>query len=605
MKKGFVGVLVLVFLCVSGVAFAQDEKFELSLERNTVSPGNFVYLYLAFYGGQDVDAPEIAIDGLRINYVGPSTEVSIVNGRVSQSISHRYMIIPNKSGEYTIGPFTVAHNGKQYETNRVVLKVTDTPSFVPVSNQSAGLPIDSQTQARALVGDSAFLIMDIGKRLVYINEIVPVTVKLYVNRLGMRDIQYPEYSHDGFSSGEFEEPQRRQEMFNGVNYDVLTFKQDLFGIKEGNYILGPAKLKCNILYKKRSERRGMGIFDDDFFKSAFGYQAIPAEFKSKEIPVTILPPPDENRPADFRGAVGNFDMTVEVKPEKVKVGDPITLKMTIAGEGNLDTITMPGLVSDDNFKTYESQVTKKAGKKTYEQILIPKTGSIKAIPAVSFSFFDSKAVKYKTIQNGPFPIEVIDQPASEGGVKMVSMPESREIFYPREELGRDIVYIKENIGHLYPKGYSLYGDWRFWLNNGLVLVFFSIFRGVYAKRQRILTDKTYARFLRAPKSARKNISKAKACMDKKDIQEFYDVIFKTLQDYLSGRFGLAKGNIAKEAIKDKLGESASDKKILDTLGVVFSKCEMARYASFVFDAAEAEKILDSVKKIIDYMEKVK
>lgn len=604
MRKSIV-LLVIMFVFVAGFALAQDEKYELSLERNTVSSGNPVYLYLTFYGGQNIDAPEISVDGLRVNYVGPSTEVTVVNGRMSQSISHRYMIIPNKSGNYTIGPFTAVYNGKEYETNRVILNVTDKPSLGQVPAKDIGQPITAQAQAQSAIGDNAFLTIDIAKRLVYINEIVPVTIKLYVNRLGMRDIQYPEYSHEGFSGGEFEEPQRYQEIFNGVSYDVLTFKQDLFGIKEGDYILGPAKLKCNILVKQNRQRRITSIFDDDFFSSAFGYQTNPAEFESKKVPVTILPFPAENRPVDFKGAVGNFDMTAETKPEKVKVGDPIALKVTITGEGNLDTVTMPNLISSDNFKTYEPQVTKNPGKKIYEQILIPKTSNIKAVPVISFSFFDPKTAKYRTVQAGPFPVEVTDQPASESGIKMVSMPDSKEIFYPREELGKDIVYIKENMGHLYPKDYFLYRDWRFWSCNGFGFVFFSIFYGVYTRRERLLKDKTYAQFLRAPRRAKHNINKAKACMDKKDIQGFYDVIFKTLQDYLSGRFGLAKGNITSAAIEEKLSNTASDKKILDMLKDVFSKCEMARYASFVSNGEKTETILDDVKRIIDYMEKVR
>ena len=44
---------------------------------------------------------------------------------------------------------------------------------------------------------------------------------------------------------------------------------------------------------------------------------------------------------------------------------------------------------------------------------------------------------------------------------------------------------------------------------------------------------------------------------------------------------------------------------MEMLHDVFSRCEMARYASFVPGGHEEEKVLEKVKKIIDYMEKVK
>ncbi|RKY41706.1 MAG: hypothetical protein DRP85_05315 [Candidatus Makaraimicrobium thalassicum] len=606
MKKTLI-IFTAVFLFVSGFARAEDMRLEAALERNRAAVGNPLYLYVTFYGSQSVERPEMpSLDGLQIKYVGPSTKISVVNGRVSRFISHMYLVIPLKSGRFEIGPFFVESHGQIYKAPAVTLTADGAPAAAQARAPGA-LPAGNEPQgAPSYVSDRVFLVMDIGKRLVYINEIVPVTIKVYLmNVQGLRDIEYPVYPHEGFSAGELAEPEKRTELVHGVRYNVLVFRQDLFGIKEGDYILGPAKLRCNLITRKQSSRRS-SIFDiDDFFSRRFGYRTYPIELESKDIPVSILPLPEDGRPRDFQGAVGDFAMDVNVNPPEVKVGDPVVLRMTISGEGNLDTVTAPCLLSAEKFKTYEPQVTKKGGKKIYEQVIIPKTDEVKEVPEVVFSFFDPESGQYKTIRKGPFPLDVVEQPESERGVKMVSMPGVDQMFYPGEKLGRDIIYIKENIGDLRRKGRFLYRNPLFWAGQFMPLVLFGVFCVKHRRKERILRDKSYARFLKAPRKARKGLARARAYLGRDDVLPFYDVIFKTLQEYLGGRFDLPRGNVTIQVIEDRLRPARVDESILGMLRDVFSRCEMARYASSVPGGHEAKEILEKARRIISYMEKIK
>lgn len=613
-------ILLFALVCTSNFACAQDQetRLEVTLERKSVSLGNPVYLYFSFYGGQNIYRPEINGEpGLKINYVGPSTKMSIINGRVSQSVTYMYMVIPVKSGEFKIGPFRADYEGRQYEAEAVTLTVTDVPSQIVSGNVSSNAPIvsseDRQTaQAGVYSPDNIFVAMDIPKKEVYINELVPVTIKLYINNMMLRDIEYPVYSHEGFSSEEFTEPERRQEIWGGIRYEVLVFRQNLFGIKEGTYTLGPSKIKCNILTKDRTSKRmslfGSNIFDNDFFSGAFGYTAYPAEFSSKEIPVTILSFPSEQKPDVFQSAVGNFTMDVNISPaDKVKVGDPVVVTAAISGEGNFDTVTAPQIKTGGNFKIYEAQASKKPGKKIYEQILIPKTDEIKEVPEVCFGFFDPVSKKYRVLKKGPFPIEVIKEPQSEKAVKMVSLPGEQEMFYTQEKLGKDIIYIKEKPGKFYSKDYVLYKNLFFLAGQVIPFFLFAVFFAARRKKEKILKDKGYARFLKAPQKARKDIAQAKLFLSKNDMAGFYDIVFRTLQNYLADRFNLPKGNVSVENVRDKLGSALCNENILGMLRDIFSKCEMVCYASLSSEErqSDAQRVLEEVKRIIDYMEKIK
>ncbi len=610
MRRIFIFTAIFFLIAVSSLA--QEERFEASLEMNRASVGNPLYLYLTFHGSQDITRPDVSsVEGLRIKYVGPSTKMLVVNGKISRSITHMYLVIPLKSGQFAIGPFFAEYQGQTYKADAVTLTVSDLPSRTAQTGPSPAPspPVTGPPKEAPYVGDRIFLTMDVDKKLVYINEPVLATIKVYVDGIGLKDIEYPSYPHEGFSAAEFFEPERHRESVRGSRYDVLVFRQNLFAIKEGDYVLGPATLRCKMVVRKRTTRRaslfGSSVFDDDFFSSRFGHDVYPIELESVEIPISILPFPEKGRPSDFQGAVGDFDMDVSVRPAKVKIGDPVTLRMTITGRGNLDTVTVPRLASTEEFKTYEPQVTKKGGEKIYEQILIPKTDEAKEIPEVSFSFFNPSSEKYKTIRKGPFPVEVVKQPEAERTVKMVSMPGVEQMFYPKEKIGKDIIHIKENIGRLRRRGRFLYQSWLFWLGQLIPFAFLCVFYVSHRKNERIRRDKGYARFLKAPRKARNGLARAKSYLGRNDFPPFYDTVFKTLQEYLGDRFNLPRGSVTGQVIEDRLRPAGCSEKILEMLQEVFSRCEMARYASSVPGGHEAKETLEKVKRIIDYLEKVK
>ena len=81
---------------------------------------------------------------------------------------------------------------------------------------------------------------------------------------------------------------------------------------------------------------------------------------------------------------------------------------------------------------------------------------------------------------------------------------------------------------------------------------------------------------KAPKKARGGLQKAKAYLEKNEIESFYDALFKTLQDYLSGKLNMAKGNIAPEEIERRLSSVEPEEEVLKMFKEVFSACEMAR-----------------------------
>ncbi len=611
MKRIF-SITVFFLLVLVPFASARDIRFEVTVDKNKVSIGDTAQLNLSFYGAQDISAPDLPdIHGFDWRYLGPSTRMSIVNGRVSSSITHMYILIPLKVGEFTIPPFSVYYRGKTYTSEPIPIEVVQGPSR-PVPQPPAMEEEPSYEGEIKGLEDRVFLRMETEKSTAYVNEPIPVTIKLYIDRLSVRDIEYPEFAHGGFLADEFGEPRQFREVLGGVAYHVIEFRTNIWGMRPGEYKIGPAELKCNLLVKRKRRRSSRWPFfdDEDFFgmdpfDSFFGgYVKYPLDLKSFTNTITIVPLPQEGIPPEFDGAVGEFQFRIEADPKEVKAGDPITLKMTVTGTGNFNTVKLPHMNADNNFKVYDPQIKQDRTGKTFEQVIIPKSDMVKEIPPVTFAFFDTRSGEYKRITRGPIPITVNPLPKGEKLRIFETAEGVARAMHKKEILGRDIIYIKDTPGGLKKRGKFLCQNKLF-----VIIQFFPIsaviFSLLFAKRrQRLETDIPYARRLRAPRRAKKNLLRVRHFLKTKDRDKFFEAVFKTLQEYIGDRFHLSAASIT-ESVVDNLARYDIEKDILDKLRECFSNCDMARYAPSEITDEQMDNTLKLLESVIEKLERLK
>ncbi|MFH0827908.1 MAG: BatD family protein [Candidatus Omnitrophota bacterium] len=609
MKK-ILSFTLLFALFFTSVTYAADIQLDVTVDRNKVALGEALQLNLNFQGTQNISAPQLdQIEGFETRYVGPSTMISIVNGAATSSITHIYTLIPLKTGTLTIGPLSIPVQGKTFVIKPITIEVVSTPSGGQQYSPNQASPDSAPAQINEeQLKDRVFLIITAGKRKAYLNEIMPLTVKLYISQLGVRDIQFPVLETNNFSIDKFGQPKQYREEVGGVVYDVVEFTTDMFGIKPGEFILGPAKVKCNLVVRRQNQRR-RSPFDDDFsggsfFDDFFGrLETYALDLKSAELPITILPLPQEGKPDGFDGALGNFQLEVEAMPLRVKAGDPITLKMTIKGEGNIDSITSPKLESKDGFKVYDPQVKQNGTEKIFEQVLIPDSEKVTHIPRINFSFFNTQTGQYQVLTYPPIPITVAK--AEDAQAKLVEFPQTQIKPTQKEELGRDIIYLKNSPGKLRKTGQYLYQSFGFWL---LQILSFILFIGIILFRlqqQRLITDTRYARRLRAPGKARKGMQEAGRLLQEGKTEAFFDAVFKTIREYLADRYHLPAGGITAVTIEEIAKEKGIANEALDKIKRIFTDCDMARYAPSQFGQKQLEDIFQYLKEVIDYLEKQK
>ena len=266
--------------------------------------------------------------------------------------------------------------------------------------------------------------MTLPKKELYLGEFLPVEIKAYLRndtRIEVRDL--PQFSADGLSLNTLSaKPAQTAEVVGNRQYIVLTWHSALSAVKTGDY---PLDLKMPIAVTAPPQMPQVDNNDfNSFFQNAFAAmgQRKDVTILSSPESVKVLPLPQEHRPTNFSGAIGQFEIEASATPKQVSAGDPITLQVKIMGKGNFDRVSSEGLPADANWKTYSPKNTFEAsdsagyaGTKTFDQPIIPTDSSVTAIPSIAFSFFNPETKQYVTRSAAPIAVAV------SGSMRIASM----------------------------------------------------------------------------------------------------------------------------------------------------------------------------------------
>jgi len=168
---------------------------------------------------------------------------------------------------------------------------------------------------------------------------------------------------------------------------------------------------------------------------------------------------------------------------------------------------------------------------------------------------------------------------------------------PEEKLGRDIVYVKDDPGYLRPNT----PPWR----DGWFLLWQPIPLSVLAaavwydrRRQRLRGDLRYARFSRAGRQARRGLAAAAQALKNGNRPVFYDLLSRTMQEYLGAKLDLPPGGIDTEAVS----RCRVSEECLRPIRDFFTICEHIRFAPGV-GAGDMHGTLSLAQEIVRQLER--
>ncbi|HYA78891.1 MAG TPA: BatD family protein, partial [Candidatus Nitrosopolaris sp.] len=418
-----------------GPSAARAASFTATLDRDTIALGEQATLSLAFEGGQAKNVPTPDVPGLEISQIGTSQSVNIVNGAMSSTVTVTFSVTPQHDGEFVIPPMTTDVNGQRLTSQPLKLTVlkANAPSAATVNSGS----------------EVAFMKLVLPEQRVYVGQTVVARVQIFlrddVQNFG--NFQFTATPADGFVLGKSTQNGRYRTQIGNRTYTVLPLSIALAVLKTGSLNLGPFTADMIVVLPSQNRNRDwpFNVFNQGEQK--------PVSLATEQINVQSLPLPEESRPANFNGAVGNYTMSVTAGPTNVAVGDPITVRVQISGQGALDSLTLPDQPGWQNFKIYPptskvetSDQLGLEGAKTFEEIVSPKDTDVHQLPQFSFSFFNPEDGNYHTLTQPGVQLAV----RAAGLAPAPTIAAARTSGTENPSSPQDILPIKQEVGALVP-----------------------------------------------------------------------------------------------------------------------------------------------------------
>jgi hypothetical protein len=576
------GAAAVVFLAWSLPA----ASFKAGLEPETLAVGDTATLTLVFEGsGQIQLSPLPTLPGVVISGPQQGRSINIVNGQRTESVTVTYFLRPTQAGEFIIPPLTATIGGQEFRN-------------VPLRLKAVQATEGGSAQSLAL------LRLVVPRDRIYLGETVVLELQLILqgNASNPSEFNMPNFSGEGWSAGQPQHSPARQAQYGSQVVTVYPIRIPVTPLHSGPLTLGPVTSSVVVQLPVAGRR------NDPFAGFDFGlFQRTEPRRVPLSLPahtVEVLPLPTNGVPASFRGAIGRFDLAVSVGPTNVTVGDPITLRVQISGQGNLNVFSLPERLVAGDFKTYPAETKLDttdefglAGMRTVEQIIIPENIKVHEVPAIQFSFFDPGAGTYRTLLHPATPLQVMPAGPAVAPVGMFGQEAA-----PNQAARQDIVHIKQRLdppAHERSVGESRL---RFALWNGVPLLAWLAVVG-WRKRAEALE--------RNPRQRRRRAVKRAVCRGLKDlgdysqtgqVERFHETVFHLLQEQIGLVLDQPALGITEAVVDEKLARLEVGEATLRDLHELFQACNVARYAP-THDQQELAGLLTKLERVLAELER--
>ena len=401
--------IILLFAVMAAFAASASGQVQVSAQ---VESGKDIYVgegfnfYIIIQGSEN--AGKVDLEPLR-QYNPQSTgsrkqsSINVINGRTTQSVTTimTYVLTASQAGRIQLPSLTVEVDGKTYRTNPVAVNITK-----PGTTQLLDLEVTLSPQQ------------------CYVGQPVIITVKFYISAdIGDFQFNLPALTSDDFyiEDPDVSDPQAKPYRLNSgttamvsqyrtVHKDkesiLLSFSKVLIPKRSGTIDIEPSSVSAAVAVGRTRSR--------DIFDNFFGGQTQYRRYmvNSEPLKLQVLPLPDEGKPAQFYGLVGQYTISATATPTKVNVGDPITLTIKIGGSKYLKPVQWPELENlpalADNFKipTQKASPTIDDGFKVFTQTIRANNDKVTEIPPIPLAYFDADKGRFITATTEPIKLEV-------------------------------------------------------------------------------------------------------------------------------------------------------------------------------------------------------
>jgi len=517
--------------------------------------------------------------------MGPSTStqssISIVNGRTTQSstITYTFILSALKNGTFTIPAATIQVGGQQVTSNTVKITVSGTPQQSGGGNAGGGRQRRQQQDEIRPTGSNIsasdlFITVTASKKHVVEQEPILLTYKVYT-LVGLTQLEGKMPELQGFHTQEVALPQQKSfslEQYNGRNYKTVTWSQ---------YVMFPqmtGKLQIpSITFNGVVAMQNQYVDPfEAFFNGGAGYTEVKKNIVAPGVDIQVDPLP--TRPAGFSGGVGRFSLRAEIDKNELSTNEPLTVKVTVSGVGNLKLIKEPVIQFPRDFDTYAPTTTDHTrltangveGSITYEYLAVPRHHGEFDIPPIEFIYFDTQTREYQTATAGGFHLSV-EKGEGDDEIEMEGQEDIRT-------LARDIRYIKTGPVKLHAQDDFFFGSTTYLVIIAVLLLLFISLFIIFRQRAIDNADLVKSRAGKANKVATRRLKKASQLMKANRHSEFFDESLRALWGYVGDKLNIPVEQLSRENISERLQERGVDGDTVSRFVEAIDECEFERYA---------------------------
>jgi hypothetical protein len=616
---------VLLGLLAANAARAAEPSFVARVDRTQVGVNESFTLEITLSAeGGRVDgyrAPDLR--GFRILSERPSqsTQVQMSGGNtfMRQVYGWHYDVQALEKGNFNVGSARVKVDRQELRTDKISITVTDSgqaqparrPGRLPRGIPNPGLPFpgmgigadEPAAEPAAGHGRRNFLRVQASKTKAYVGDEITVEWFLYLTERQDKYNPTTEPRTDGFWVEDRTVQIGRgglslsEQAYEGRTYLVAPLmKKSLFPLHPGQLTISPLESEISRV---------------DFFGATLRTERL----KTEPLTIEVLPLPTAGQPPKFdSSAVGRFTLRAEVDRDHVTVGEAVTLKLAISGQGNLRKLATPTLPRLDGWKVYEPKVSvmidqaeRVTGTKVVEYLLLPERAGETTISPFSLAFFDPERGTYGSEKSNPIRIEV-----SGDGAQATARPAGSTPIAPgtsaapggENVLSLDIRPLRNRPTLRRDLGTSFYRS------RGLLAVVavpplalaLTALIGFARERLSQETESTRRRKLR--RLARRRLRQAEAHLREGRLGHAFSEIERVLRECLTGKLSRQIAGMSWDELRSTLAQVGVSPALVDATLAALEDCDRARFAPGSLSADEVRAALDRTSEIILQIEKV-
>lgn len=515
------------------------------------------------------------------------SSTNIINNKVTTTTTMimTYSLSASEAGSIRLPSLSVVIDGKTYRTNPVTVNIVK-PGTTDQLDIEAAL-----SEQQCFVGQPVLLTIKFyystNTRNPQFNIPILGSDAFYFENPDVLNQQAKEYD---LGNGTTVLVSQQQVMHNGKQSNLILLRKILIPKSAGPIRIEPTTVTADVAVER----------SNSFFGSQFRYKRFMVKSESAEL--TVLPLPNEGRPAQFYGLIGQYTIEASATPTEISVGDPITLTVKIGGGTYLKPVRCPALEQAPelaaNFKIplQRASPTIADGFKVFTQTIRANNDTVTEIPSIPLAYFDARKRTYVTAMTAPITLDVsptrILTTADLEGADFA--PVNKEVEAIKKGLSanyEDLDALKDMsfspLAALAIPGYAVV-----WIAPLLALVssiFIKLFthtspEKVAAKRRRQACGKAVGQL--------KSIASANA-------EQQSELLVSAMKQYIGDRFDKTAGSLTPDDCYDAIVAGTEDAPTADKYREAITDFEAGRYASI-----EVTITSERIKEVIELISRI-